>query len=1432
MYPSKGSSSYGQQLYNTQQGYAQLAGTSYSGTPVGGSDVAGQHALASHQQSLLVAPQESDLSSYRTHSSQASQYGSPYAAAYASSTLGTQQAGGFSAKVPGSSSLQGRTSYASALADSSKFSSGALGSSLAMSNEGYVSASSLGYTQKGDQFPAAKGSDYTMDRRLYIDHQGAYIGRDLQNDSSRRYTDSLPISHLSKSEIHDHADQASLIRQQQGLNAQSLQAGADARQADYFAATAGPVRHGLQEFNSYSGRVDVNPRSSSILGSSPYVGQHSSSILGGASRRNVDEHTYPQGSSTAGYGVSLPPGRDYVAGKGLHGPSVESDYQGSVLSRGHSSIGVSMINERKDDRDGLRREFEIREEERRRELMRERERERDRERERERERERDREREKERERIRILERRERERERDRERERERREKERERERKREADARRVRTPPKAAREHRASSSAANERSVQRVTPRREMLHRHGSPVKEKRREYVCKVHPFCLVDAERDYLSLSKRYPKLSISPEFSKVMLLWPKKTLNISLYTPVSFEHDFVEVDNKDAEKEIPSVDVLPKFECSNITWNAKVILMSGVSSGALEGLCSEKTPVDRAIHMKNILKFAVLKKEQSFLAIGGPWSASIDGGDPSVDESSLIRTAIRCVKEIIQLDLHNCVQWNRFLEIHYHRIGKDGFFSHKEITVLFVPNLSNCLPSVDIWRTQWLAYKKDIAEREQPLSLKQEKKSSKENLQGDQKANKSKNVDNSGRKVKTEDTQGKVEEKEGLEGVILDKTPDMKTPAEKKGKGPAVDEKQIEKKNLDVEVGDGKNNGSQSQDGALTTSVTDVQKTTKKKVIRKIVKGKTIAKKSPVGGKMDVKHEVEKQGNQETAIHENEISVDNVNANTSVLKKTVKNDSAAKSPQKDDMAVDTSTMQTEIKADIESELQNDKAMGQKPEGTAVTQETVVKMAGKKKVIRRVVKRKVAKKELKDGNSIAIELEKVDNVTPEKVVEGDGLKIRDGKKDDLVVIKSENEITEVPKLATGEKCKASEAKAKSEKEDIKQSIGGDKRPRAGKKDSNSSSNSKNVEGKDSKKDGQNNDRKDEKEKKSNDTKQDAKQKTSKEIKGKKSEEPPKHPGFFLRMKRTRGSKLRSVSLSLDGLLEYTEKDTQESTFELSLFAETLNEMLQYEMGCRLLGFLEKLRKKFVMKIHQRKRERDEKTENGSEKEKSPLKRLKIDKESPQENEPKSSIQGAPDLNADEKVGDDATAVSADTSKMENRTDGDDNEDDGDEDIEDEDPEEFFEDEQEVDGADDIPQEDVAQDENSNLEGKLEKTDTIQDTNKKAEDPKNSGGNGKVDNKIGSPKKEDKEVCSKNKLDLEKHDFVDKELLQAFRFFDQNQVGYIKVEDLRCILHNLGKFLTYKDVKELVQSALIESNSAARDNRIIYRKLVRLRDI
>lgn len=197
--------------------------------------------------------------------------------------------------------------------------------------------------------------------------------------------------------------------------------------------------------------MDTDPRGLSLLGSAPYGGQHAASILGGAPRRSMDELIYAQGSSSAGYGVGLPPGRDYVAGKGLRGPSLESDYQGSILSRAHPSLGVSMLDERKDDRNAYHREIEIREEERHRELMREREK---------RERE---------ERVR-----ERDRERERDRLRERRDKERERDRK--HLPRRERTPPRATRDRRGSSTLRDEKrlrrvSPHRVSPRREALHR-------------------------------------------------------------------------------------------------------------------------------------------------------------------------------------------------------------------------------------------------------------------------------------------------------------------------------------------------------------------------------------------------------------------------------------------------------------------------------------------------------------------------------------------------------------------------------------------------------------------------------------------------------------------------------------------------------------------------------------------------------------------------------------------------------------------------------------------------------------------------------------------------------------------------------------------------------------------------------------------------
>jgi hypothetical protein len=86
-------------------------------------------------------------------------------------------------------------------------------------------------------------------------------------------------------------------------------------------------------------------------------------------------------------------------------------------------------------------------------------------------------------------------------------------------------------------------------------------------------------------------------------------------------------------------------------------QMVLMSGLSRTALEDLASDKFFEDRIPHICNILKFAVLKKDHSFMAIGGSWDPT-DGMDPSVDQSSLIQTMLRFVSSRILLSFFAAV------------------------------------------------------------------------------------------------------------------------------------------------------------------------------------------------------------------------------------------------------------------------------------------------------------------------------------------------------------------------------------------------------------------------------------------------------------------------------------------------------------------------------------------------------------------------------------------------------------------------------------------------------------------------------------------------------------------------------------------------------------------------------------------------------
>lgn len=64
---------------------------------------------------------------------------------------------------------------------------------------------------------------------------------------------------------------------------------------------------------------------------------------------------------------------------------------------------------------------------------------------------------------------------------------------------------------------------------------------------------------------------------------------------------------------------------------------------------------------VHPTRLINFLVgLRGKNETMAIGGPWSPSIDGENPENDPSVLIKTAIRTCRALTGIDLSNCTQW----------------------------------------------------------------------------------------------------------------------------------------------------------------------------------------------------------------------------------------------------------------------------------------------------------------------------------------------------------------------------------------------------------------------------------------------------------------------------------------------------------------------------------------------------------------------------------------------------------------------------------------------------------------------------------------------------------------------------------------------------------------------------------------------------
>ncbi|XP_008576699.1 PREDICTED: cell division cycle and apoptosis regulator protein 1 [Galeopterus variegatus] len=233
---------------------------------------------------------------------------------------------------------------------------------------------------------------------------------------------------------------------------------------------------------------------------------------------------------------------------------------------------------------------------------------------------------------------------------------------------------------------------------------------------------------------------------------------------------------------------------------------------------------------------------------------------------------------------------------------------------------------------------------------------------------------------------------------------------------------------------------------------------------------------------------------------------------------------------------------------------------------------------------------------------------------------------------------------------------------------------------------------------------------------------------------------------------------------MSLSVLLDYRLEDNKEHSFEVSLFAELFNEMLQRDFGVRIYKSLLSLPEK------EDKKEKDKKSKKDERKDKKEERDDETDEPKPKRR--KSGDDKDKKEDRDERKKEDKRK---DDSKDDDETEEDNNQDEYD-------PMEAEEAEDEEDDRD---------------EEEMNKRDDKRDMNRYC-----------------------KERPSKDK-EKEKTQMItiNRDLLMAFVYFDQSHCGYLLEKDLEEILYTLGLHLSRAQVKKLLNKVVLRESC-------FYRKL------
>ncbi|XP_067858754.1 cell division cycle and apoptosis regulator protein 1 isoform X1 [Heptranchias perlo] len=256
------------------------------------------------------------------------------------------------------------------------------------------------------------------------------------------------------------------------------------------------------------------------------------------------------------------------------------------------------------------------------------------------------------------------------------------------------------------------------------------------------------------------------------------------------------------------------------------------------------------------------------------------------------------------------------------------------------------------------------------------------------------------------------------------------------------------------------------------------------------------------------------------------------------------------------------------------------------------------------------------------------------------------------------------------------------------------------------------------------------------------------------------------------------KGGKFDCSVMSLSVLLDYRLEDNKEHSFEVSLFAELFNEMLQRDFGYRIYKALVTLPDKDDKK-EKDKKERKEEKKDGERKENK-------EEKDEENNEPKAKRRKSGDEKdkKEEKDGRKKEEKDKDDKGLRKRDDS-------------------KEDEEMEDGT------------NPEDYDPLDAEDA-EDEDEEDRDEEDSSRDRKDDRREGMRRSRESTSKDKEKKQLFTHN---KDLLLAFVYFDQSYCGYLIEKDLEEIIYTLGLHLSRAQVKKLISKVVLRDSC-------LYRKL------